>query len=355
MKKHWWKALAFLLLAYTVWMGLSTPLSPGIVHVSTNSLSAGDTISLEISGYNTRFAEANNMVWLRTQSSARGVNEDFKKAYLTPFAVSATNNTSLQAQVYLPNILPGSSIDLFVNNSKDGTIMYRNAFFALDVLEAPISLNEEPVVADINEDYFSFPFQNILYETIRNLNFHVTMWFTMMLILLISLWGSIQFLNKGQLKHDYWADQAVNVGLLFAFLGLVTGSIWAKYTWGAWWVNDAKLNGAAVTTLIYLAYKVLRSAVNDDEKRARLSAVYNIFAYAMLLVFIMVLPRMTDSLHPGNGGNPAFSSYDLDSNLRMVFYPAVIGWFLLGYWILNIQVRVKTLAAKLEERNEDLA
>lgn len=354
MKKHWWKALAFLLLAYTVWMGLSTPLSPGITHVASNSLSAGDSITLTITGYNTRFTETENTVWLRTQSATRNVNQEYHKAYLIPFATQAISNSELQTQVYIPNILPGSSIDLFVNNDKDGTILYRNAFFATNVLEAPISLNEAPIVTTSEEDYFSFPFQNILYETIRNLNFHVTMWFTMMLILMISLWGSIRFLGTGNLRYDYWAEQAVNVGLLFAFLGLMTGSVWAKYTWGAWWVNDTKLNGAAVTTLIYLAYKVLRSAVNDDEKRGRLAAVYNIFAYAMLLVFIMVLPRMTDSLHPGNGGNPAFSSYDLDDNLRMVFYPAVIGWFLLGYWILKIQVRVKTIAATWEEKNEDL-
>jgi len=354
MKKHWWKAFAFLLLAYTVWMGIGTPLSPGITNVSSSSISAGDSITLTITGYNSRFHETENKVWLRTQSETRDVNQDYHTAYLFPFETKSIDNTTLETSIYLPNILPGSSIDLFVNNSKDGTILYRNAFFATDVLEAPISLNEAPAVSNIEEDYFSFPFQNILYETIRNLNFHVTMWFTMMLILIISLWGSIQFLNKGVLKYDYWAEQAVNVGLLFAFLGLITGSIWAKYTWGAWWVNDTKLNGAAVTTLIYLAYKVLRSAVDDDEKRARLAAVYNIFAYAMLLVFIMVLPRMTDSLHPGNGGNPAFSSYDLDDNLRMVFYPAVIGWFLLGYWILKIQVRVKTLTANWEEKNEDL-
>jgi heme exporter protein C len=355
MKKNWWKALAFLLLAYTVWMGLGTPLSPGVVNVTSSSLASGDTISLVISGYNTRFSAAENKVWLRTQSQTRSVDKDFHKAYVYSFNVKAIDETTLKATVYLPNILPGSSIDLFVNNDLDGTMMFRNAFFALDVLEAPINIGEAPVVSNIDENYFSFPFQNILYETIRNLNFHVTMWFTMMLILMISLWGSIKFLSKGDLRYDAWAEQAVNVGLLFAFLGLITGCIWAKYTWGAWWVNDTKLNGAAVTTLIYLAYKVLRSAVNDDEKRARLAAVYNIFAYAMLLVFIMVLPRMTDSLHPGNGGNPAFSSYDLDDNLRMVFYPAVIGWFLLGYWILNIQVRVKTLTNKLADRDENMA
>jgi heme exporter protein C len=63
----------------------------------------------------------------------------------------------------------------------------------------------------------------------------------------------------------------------------------------------------------------------------------------MMIVFIMVLPRMTDSLHPGNGGNPGFSTYDLDNKMRLVFYPAVLGWILFSAWILNIRVRIKKL------------
>jgi heme exporter protein C len=57
----------------------------------------------------------------------------------------------------------------------------------------------------------------------------------------------------------------------------------------------------------------------------------------MMFVFIMILPRLTDSLHPGNGGNPAFGKYDLDSDMRLVFYPAVIGWVLLSLWILDVK------------------
>jgi heme exporter protein C len=119
--------------------------------------------------------------------------------------------------------------------------------------------------------------------------------------------------------------------------------VWAKFTWGAWWTNDPKLNGTAITILIYLAYFVLRNSMDDARKRARISAVYNIFAFVMMIVFIGILPRMTDSLHPGNGGNPGFNSYDLDNGLRMVFYPAVIGWILVGTWIASLRYRLKAL------------
>ena len=181
----------------------------------------------------------------------------------------------------------------------------------------------------------------ILHETIRNLYFHVTMWFAMMILLTAALVFSILYLANSNPKNDIYASEAVNVGLLFGTLGLVTGSIWAKFTWGAYWVNDAKLNGAAIGMLVYLAYAILRNSMDEEQKRARISAVYNILAYTMFMVFIMVMPRLVDSLHPGNGGNPGFGKYDLDSNMRMVFYPAVIGFTLLGVWILQILVRIR--------------
>ena len=181
----------------------------------------------------------------------------------------------------------------------------------------------------------------ILHETIRNLYFHVTMWFAMMIILTAALVYSILYLANSNPKNDLFASEAVNVGLLFGTLGLVTGSIWAKFTWGAYWVNDAKLNGAAIGMLVYLAYAVLRNSMDEEQKRARISAVYNILAYTMFMVFIMVMPRLVDSLHPGNGGNPGFGKYDLDSNMRMVFYPSIIAFTLLGVWILQILVRIR--------------
>jgi len=185
----------------------------------------------------------------------------------------------------------------------------------------------------------------VLNETIRNLYFHVTMWFTMMALLSISLGYSISYLATPQYKRDLHASTFAVSGLLFGLLGIATGSVWARFTWGAWWVNDPKLNGAAISVLIYLAYLILRNSLDEEQKRARISAVYNIFAYVLMLVFLMVYPRLNqvDSLHPGNGGNPAFSSYDLDSNMRMVFYPAVCGWILIGVWLSNLRIRLGML------------
>jgi heme exporter protein C len=184
----------------------------------------------------------------------------------------------------------------------------------------------------------------ILHETIRNLYFHVTMWFSMIIILTVSVINSIRFIAKNEkgfnLDYDIIAHQSASVGLLLGLLGLATGSVWANYTWGAPWTDDPKLNGAAAGILFYVAYFILRSSIDDTLKKARISAIYNIFAYVMLMVFIMILPRLTDSLHPGNGGNPGFGGYDLDKSMRMVFYPAIIGWSLIGWWMVTLQIRI---------------
>ena len=112
---------------------------------------------------------------------------------------------------------------------------------------------------------------------------------------------------------------------------------------GRFWTNDPKLNGTAISLLAYLAYFVLRGSMEDPMTRARISAVYNIFAFVLMIVFIQVLPRLTDSLHPGNGGNPAFGEYDLDRQMRWVFYPAMIAWIGMGYWIWDIRCRLEKL------------
>lgn len=192
------------------------------------------------------------------------------------------------------------------------------------------------------------PAMPILHETIRNLYFHVTMWFTMIILFGVSVVYSIRHLAKFNASDDLVSSQAAHTGMLFGICGLLTGMLWAKFTWGAFWVNDTKLNGSAAAMLVYAAYFILRNSIDDDAKRGRLAAVYNIFAFVLMLVFIMVLPRMTDSLHPGNGGNPAFSNYDLDRNMRLVFYPAVAGWALLGTWIMTLRIRIR----KLELKNE---
>jgi len=187
------------------------------------------------------------------------------------------------------------------------------------------------------------PHLPILHESIRNLYFHVPMWFTMIVLYLIAVLYGIKYLRSGNEKYDLVAVESVNTGIVFGFLGILTGMIWGNYTWGSPWPNDPKLNGAAITTLVYLAYVVLRNAIDEEQKKARISAIYNIFAFPVMIVLLFILPRLTDSLHPGNGGNPGFGRYDLDRNMRLVFYPACIGWILVGVWIATLRYRIRLI------------
>ena len=190
---------------------------------------------------------------------------------------------------------------------------------------------------------FDVPALPILNEAIRVLFFHVPMWFTMIFLLFISAINSYYYISKGRINYDIKSNEYANVGVFFGILGIISGMLWAKFTWGTYWTNDPKLNGSALGLLIYFSYFVLRGSVKDELNKAKISSVYNIFAFAMLIPLIFILPRMTDSLHPGNGGNPGFNVYDMNSQLRIVFYPAVIGFILLGIWITNIRVKIKFL------------
>lgn len=186
----------------------------------------------------------------------------------------------------------------------------------------------------------------IIHQSIRNLFFHVPMWFTMMVLFFIGFIYAIKYLRSGSLRDDLISTQYVSIGLVFGCLGMATGMEWAKFTWGEAWSNDPKQTCAALTMLLYFAYLALRGAIPDYDKRAKIASVYNVFAFALMIPLIWVIPSMTDSLHPGSGGNAGFNTYDLDNELRKIFYPAVMGWILLGIWLTSLIIRIKSLFIK---------
>ena len=195
------------------------------------------------------------------------------------------------------------------------------------------------------------PRLNILNETIRALYFHVPMWFGMVAMFLISMIYAIRYLRNPSAEVDIYSVEFANTGLAYGILGIITGMIWANYTWGTPWHGDPKQNGAAISLLVYMAYFVLRGSVQNDEQRARLSAVYNIFAFVAMIPLIFIIPRMTSSMHPGSGGNPGFNMYDLDSRMRLVFYPACMGWILLAGWIATLRIRFRIALDKLADQS----
>jgi heme exporter protein C len=195
-----------------------------------------------------------------------------------------------------------------------------------------------------------------LQETSRNLFYHVGMWMSMMTLFTISVVNSIRYLRTFNLKYDIYARQFATTGIVFGVLGYATGAVWMRFTWGdpnnplftdfESLAREPKLIGAAIALLIYCAYLVLRDSINDMDKRARISSVYNVFAYAMLFPSLYIVPRLLPSLHPGADGNPALDMRDVSPEMRLVAWPAFIGWSLLGLWITTIKIRIALLKEK---------
>jgi len=185
----------------------------------------------------------------------------------------------------------------------------------------------------------NIPFIPILEQTARNIFFHVPMWMAMYSMFLISLYYSIQYLINPRWVCDVKAEASAKTGVVFGICGLLTGSLWARFTWGTWWTfAEPKMNLAALALMIYVAYFMLRSAFDDQKKRARISAVYNIFAVTTIPFLLYVVPRQLTSLHPGAEGNPAFSEITA-AELRFILYPAMMGFIALSYWVYDITYR----------------
>lgn len=189
----------------------------------------------------------------------------------------------------------------------------------------------------------------ILKQSARNLFLHVPMWFTMAVCFSAGLVYSIKYLNSPDPETDRKAETATQVGLIFGICGLLTGSIWARFTWGTWWTfAEPRMNLSALGMMIYVAYFVLRTAFDDPEKRAKIAAVFNVFAATTIPFLLYIIPRQLPSLHPGAEGNPAFSEITAPE-LRYIFYPAVVGFIGLAVWISNIMNRYKRIKMNLEE------
>jgi heme exporter protein C len=193
--------------------------------------------------------------------------------------------------------------------------------------------------------------QTILHETIRNLYFHVVMWMAMFVLFTISLVNSIAYLAVGDLKYDIRAKATVQVGMLYGTVGIFTGMVWANNTWGAPWVNDPQLNSAAITMVAYLAYLILHGSISGEQKRGKVAAVYNIFAFVLMFILLGIYPRLNESLHPGKGDNPGFGNYkDISGSMRYIFYGSILVWTLVGIWTYSILCRMKRIENSIKEK-----
>ncbi len=346
--KHWWKILSVVIILMVIVFGMTVPLKTGVLSVSPASTKAGETIQLAIEGYNSHYKtdEGKVKAWLKT-------GEDYLLEGQVQSLSENTATASFTFPEYLPSTLHIVEFTLLMDSPTDGYSIFPAAVMVnqseVDSIAAAQAW-QQVELSNLHEiAHMTFPYRSVLEETIRSTFFHVPLWFGMMIIFAIAAYQSFRYTRNGEVIHDHKAVAYTQVGTIFGLLGLATGAIWAKYTWGAYWSFDIKQNMSAIAILIYLAYFVLRGSFEDEEKKARVSASYNIFAFSTLIPLLFVIPRLMDSLHPGNGGNPGLGGEDLDNTMRMVFYPAIIGWTLLGGWMAQLSYRIMAVQEKMYE------
>lgn len=345
-KGNWWKLAGVIIFLYVLLGGMLTPLRPGITLINPSRAKSGESVTINIKGYNSHFLTAKeNRAWLKLDSIHAVKAIDFKP--------STENDASLTFNI--PPTFPEKKdvqvLSLILDNSVDGPFVQPNALFVEfvggDSLIADTGWKQHGLGSFHTYEGIQFPYRNILNETIRNTFFHVALWFAMFILLTLGVYHSVRYLQTGAFDYDRNASAYTSTAILYGILGVVTGAIWAKHTWDTYWTNDIKLNMTAIALCIYLAYLILRGMNTDQDKRARLAASYNIFAYVAMIPLIFVIPRLTASLHPGNGGNPALGGEDLDHTLRLFFYPSIIALFILGMWISELVIRFERIRDKV--------
>lgn len=351
MKKNWWKYLGALLVLYAIIIGIYRPLNPGILKISNYNVIAGGTYDFDISTYNTDFQSGDDIDAFIKINDTFGIQSSKVEVIDFNF-IKATFDIPAK----LPNIVNRDAYSLIISASGVGSFVRPGGIFITQKvidLEGAIAAWPKSNFGDFKKAAKkNFPFRAILYESLRNLFYHVPMWFGMTFMLIGSLVYGVLYLIKNEMKFDIYSKCLTKVAVLYGVLGCATGSIWAKGTWGTWWTfQEIKLNVSLAALLLYFAYFLLRSAIDDEMIRAKVSSIFSIIAFVATILLLFVIPRIvTDSLHPGNGGNPGFGGEDLDSTLRTVFYPAVIGWTLLGFWIAQLSWRTELLQDYLLEK-----
>jgi heme exporter protein C len=189
------------------------------------------------------------------------------------------------------------------------------------------------------------PLVPTLGETTRVLYFHIPSAWVAVLALGWSMLHSLLYLKRRDLEHDHQAAAAAEIGLLFCVGATVSGSLWAKAMWGAYWNWDPRETSIFFLLLIYGAYLALRSSIEQEERRARLSAIYSAVAFVAVPFLMFVVPRIYFTLHPDPIINPR-GKLDMDPRIREVFFAMLAGFTALFYWVLSLRVRI----ARLERR-----
>lgn len=213
------------------------------------------------------------------------------------------------------------------------------AGISFEIVKSPSAWNQFPMIPGLE-------------EKAKIIFFHVpTAWLASIAFLMSMIYG-VKYLIKGNLDNDAKSNAALQLGFIFSILATVTGSIWAKFTWGAFWHWDPRETSIFILLLIYGSLFALRSAIENEDKRARLSAVYSIIAFLTVPFFIFIMPRIMTGLHPGSANDDNAGpvvDFQMDANMMLVFYLSLLAFTILYFWMWRISYRSIIIKDKLSK------
>jgi heme exporter protein C len=185
-------------------------------------------------------------------------------------------------------------------------------------------------------------------DTTRVLYFHIPAAWITVLAMGWSMVHSLLYLARRDLKHDDHAAVAAELGVLFCIAATVTGSLWAKAMWHSWWNWDPRETSIFFLLLIYGAYLALRGAVEGEQRRARLSAIYSAAAFVSVPFLVFIIPRLGFTLHPDPMINQG-GKVEMDPRIRMTFLAMLVGFTGLYAWMQSLKVRLLRVERRLRD------
>lgn len=165
--------------------------------------------------------------------------------------------------------------------------------------------------------FFYAPLEAVMGYVQKVFYFHVASAWVGMLSFIVAAVAGVIYLKKRNSKWDIVSYAAVEIGILFALITIITGSIWARPIWNTWWTWDPRLTTTTIMTLVYVAYLMLRQGIDEPEKRARFGAVYVIVgALSVPLTFLSI--RIFRTIHPVVIAAPTATSAAFDMSPKML-------------------------------------
>lgn len=183
------------------------------------------------------------------------------------------------------------------------------------------------------------PLAEKLFELTRIIYWHIPMSWITVLAFGLSAWWSLKYLRNRRLEDDARASIWAELGLIACVLATVSGSIFAKGMWGSYWNWDPRETSIFLLLLIYAAYVTLRMSIDDEERRASLSATYSVVAVATVPFLIFIVPRIYFSLHPDPLINAKGKQF-MELKMREVLYSGLLGFMAVFWWMYRIHLRL---------------